>query len=155
MRHTETTSFDQQAGAEQAPDAQQPPEDAGVAYPPGAEPGALQFRPIEEGHLFGTQDADGPPANMTYRERMGSTAHTIDEYGMPQWRPAGHPAGPEPGVVTAGAEGVPDPGQGSMPVQPDEHPSAWHRLGDAVHHGWHRISAAADKLAHRSTDGRR
>jgi hypothetical protein len=44
------------------------------AWPPGAEPGALQFRPLDDGHIFGTQSATSPPAGMTYQERMSAPA---------------------------------------------------------------------------------
>jgi hypothetical protein len=56
------------------------------AYPPGAEPGALQFHRIDDGRYFGTQNAAAPPAGNTFQETMGTAAHWIDpdEYTIRQ-----------------------------------------------------------------------
>jgi hypothetical protein len=43
------------------------------AWPPGTEPGALQFRPLDDGHIFGTQSAMSPPAGTTFQEKMSTS----------------------------------------------------------------------------------
>jgi hypothetical protein len=43
-----------------------------LAYPAGAEPGILQFRPLDDGHIFGTQSATSPPTGTTYQEKMST-----------------------------------------------------------------------------------
>jgi len=50
-------------------------------YPPGTEPGALQFRRLENGHFFGTQDAESAPAGTTFQETMGRASLWQDADG--------------------------------------------------------------------------
>jgi hypothetical protein len=56
------------------------------AYPPGAEPGVLQFRHLDDGRYFGTQNAAAPPAGNTFQETMGTASNwnSADEYTMQQ-----------------------------------------------------------------------
>jgi hypothetical protein len=56
------------------------------AYPPGAAPGVLQFRHLDDGRYFGTQNASAPPAGNTFQETMGTAPHwnDADEYTMQQ-----------------------------------------------------------------------
>jgi hypothetical protein len=47
------------------------------AWPQGTEPGALQCRPLDDGHILGTQSATSPPAGMTHQERMSTATPQI------------------------------------------------------------------------------
>ena len=141
-----------------ADDVQQPPATAAAvpvapAYPPGTEPGALQYLPHEDSHYFGTQDADGPPAGMTFRERMGAA---------PLW-PGADDLTPAPGRGTATGYGAEtragelpddDPDRAWNDAEPGlradweaRHPgrlSAWDTFRDAIRHGWQRARADLD-----------
>jgi hypothetical protein len=53
-------------------------------YPPGTEPGVLQFHHLESGRLFGTQNAEAPPSGMTFQEPAGTAPawHDADGYAI-------------------------------------------------------------------------
>lgn len=65
-------------------------------YPPGAEPGALQYRAHEDSHYFGVQRADAPPTGNTFEEAMGADSQWGDpDHGMlhvPSFSPWGDSA---------------------------------------------------------------
>jgi len=110
-------------------------------YPPGTAPGALQHRPNEDSHYFGTQNADAPPAGNTFRETMGSIAHWNNPDHDSAW------------TVPAGGNdlrpGADRPDQTWEEVEPalksdwerrhaGSEASAWDKVKLAVRHGWER-----------------
>lgn len=140
-----------------ADDVQQLPATAALpvapAYPPGTEPGALQYLPHEDSHYFGTQDADGPPAGMTFRETMGAAL---------LW-PGADDVAPAPGGRTATGDGAQTRGGAAPDDDPERawnyaepglradwearHPgrlSAWDTFREAIRHGWQRAGAGLD-----------
>jgi hypothetical protein len=103
-------------------------------YPPGTAPGALQHRPHEDSHYFGTQNADAPPAGNTFQERMGSIARwdTPDDDAL--W------AGPRPDIRPAETWEEAEPALKSdwESRHADSGASAWDKVRTAVRHGWER-----------------
>jgi len=111
-------------------------------YPPGTAPGALQHRPHEDSHYFGTQNADAPPAGNTFKETMGSIA---------QW---GNPGDDDAWAVPAGRNDLrtdaPRPDQTWEDVEPalkndwerrhaGSEASTWDKVKTAMRHGWERM----------------
>jgi hypothetical protein len=62
-------------------------EEMAYAYSPRAEPGSLQFRPIDAGHIFGTQSATSPPTGTTFQEKMGSASLQTGADAFPDQSP--------------------------------------------------------------------
>lgn len=104
-------------------------------YPPGTAPGALQHRPHEDSHYFGTQNAYDPPAGNTFKETMGSIAQwdTPDDERL--W------AGPlperRPGQTTW-EEAEPALKSDWESRHAGSGASAWDKVRTAVRHGWER-----------------
>jgi hypothetical protein len=103
-------------------------------YPPGTAPGALQHRPHEDSHYFGTQNAYDPPAGNTFKETMGSIARwdTPDDEALwagprPESRPAETWEEAEPALKSDWESR--HAGIGA---------SAWDKVRTAVRHGWER-----------------
>jgi hypothetical protein len=105
-------------------------------YPPGTAPGALQHRPHEDSHYFGTQNASDPPAGNTFKETMGSIA---------QWDT------PDEDALWAGPLPESRPGQTWEEVEPvlksdwesrhaGSEASAWEKVRTAMRHGWERTT---------------
>jgi hypothetical protein len=110
-------------------------------YPPGTAPGALQHRPHEDSHYFGTQDADAPPAGNTFKETLGSIA----QWGTPDDDAAW--AAPAGGNLRPGDS---RPDQTWDEVEPalksdwesrhgGSEASAWDKVKLAMRHGWERM----------------
>ena len=135
------------AGLEDIPDEGDPAAWTGTVaprhdYPPGTAPGALQHRPHEDSHYFGTQNGDAPPAGNTFKETMGSIA----QWGTPDddatW------AAPAGGSDLRSDANRPD--QTWEDVEPalkrdwerrhaGSEGSAWDKVKLAMRHGWERM----------------
>jgi hypothetical protein len=103
-------------------------------YPPGTAPGALQHRPHEDSHYFGTQNAYDPPSGNTFKETMGSIAQwdTPDDEAL--WtgpRPASRPA-------ETWEEAEPALKSDWESRHAASGASAWDKVRTAVRHGWER-----------------
>ncbi|MFL6632759.1 MAG: hypothetical protein ACJ8HJ_10640 [Massilia sp.] len=111
-------------------------------YPPGAAPGALQHRPHEDSHYFGTQNADAPPAGNTFKETMGSIA----QWGAPDedvaWvAPAGR------SELRSDANPLDQTWEDVEPALKSDweyrhagsEASAWDKVKLAMRHGWERM----------------
>jgi hypothetical protein len=73
------------------------------AYPPGAEPGILQFRHLDGEHIFGTQSATSPPAGAMHQETMGTAQLPIGAEAFPS-RPSVDARWLDPDVGTSADE---------------------------------------------------
>jgi len=116
-------------------------------YPPGTAPGALQHRPHEDSHYFGTQNASAPPAGNTYRETLGSIAQWSapdDEDALAFMPDAPTDLRHDDAMRAADA-----PGQTWEDVEPvlksdwerrhgGSAAAAWDKVKMAVRHGWER-----------------
>lgn len=110
------------------------------AYPPGTEPGSLQFRSLGEGRYLGTQGANSPPHGDTYQDSMGT--------GMP-WQQAEDMAyryGKDMGASDAYREHTWDEAEPSLKIGWERrHPRgefpAWSRIKQAVRQGWDFVRA--------------
>jgi hypothetical protein len=106
-------------------------------YRPGTGPGALQHRPHEDSHYFGTQNAYDPPAGNTFKETLGSIAQwdTPDEDALR--------AGPVPvsrPSQTTWEEAEPALKSDWESRHPGSEASAWDKIRTAVRHGWERTT---------------
>jgi hypothetical protein len=104
-------------------------------FPPGTEPGSLQFRSLGEGRYLGTQNAGSPPHGDTYQDSMGA--------GMP-WAQAQDMAyryGKDMGASDAYRDSSWDEAEPSLKIGWErkhwrgEFP-AWHRIKEFVRQGW-------------------
>ncbi|WP_156328271.1 MULTISPECIES: hypothetical protein [unclassified Massilia] len=110
-------------------------------WPPGTEPGSLQYRTLDDGYYFGTQNAASRPSGNTYQDSMGAASHwrhpdeemayrygknmgASDSYRDHSWEEA------EPSLQSAW-ERTREHGEAS----------AWHRIREAVRQGWDRVKA--------------
>jgi hypothetical protein len=111
-------------------------------YPRGTAPGALQHRPHEDSHYFGTQDADAPPAGNTFKETMGSIAQWGNPDDDATW------AAPAGDIDPRSAADRPD--QTWEDIEPElksdwerrhagSEASAWDKVKTAMRHGWERM----------------
>lgn len=113
------------------------------AYPPGTEPGILQYRHGEDSPYFGVQNADAPPSGNTFKEPSGA---------LNEWRPLGETehlaAAYRHGVEAAHdsdnrglhwADVESDLKSDWERAYPDTGHSAWDKVKEAVRHGWDRV----------------
>jgi hypothetical protein len=111
-------------------------------YRPGTAPGALQHRPHEDSHYFGTQNADAPPSGNTFKESLGSIARwdTPDEDAV--WTaPAGgndlRPAADRPDQTWEEVE--PALKSDWERRHAGSEASTWDKVKLAMRHGWERM----------------
>ncbi|MGJ7916106.1 hypothetical protein ACI48D_11570 [Massilia sp. LXY-6] len=109
------------------------------ACPPGTEPGALQYRSLDDGRYFGTQNAASPPSGNTYQDSMGAGS------------PWGHPAedmayryGKAMGASDTYRDSSWEEAESSLQSDWEQkhasgESSAWHRIEAAVRQGWDRV----------------
>jgi len=106
-------------------------------FPPGTAPGALQHRPHEDSHYFGTQNADAPPAGNTFKETMGSIA----QWGTPDedaaWAAPAGDNGPRPDQTWEDVEPALKSDWESRHAGSEA--SAWDKVKLAMRHGWERM----------------
>jgi hypothetical protein len=118
-------------------------------YPPGAEPGALQFHHLDDGRYFGTQNAAAPPSGNTFQETMGTASYWNDADETTIRQTAAAPWPDVDTTHTAMDDGAAyrrqDAGEadgGALHEQADEQAhhgwSAWHKVKEALRHGWAR-----------------
>jgi hypothetical protein len=113
------------------------------AYPPGTEPGILQYRHGDDSPYFGVQNAYAPPSGNTFKEPAGAlnewstlgetehlaaayrhgaeAAHDSDNRGL-------HWADVESDLKSDWERAYPDTGH-----------SAWDKVKEAMRHGWDRV----------------
>lgn len=114
----------------------------GSAYPPGTEPGALQFYGHgDDSRYFGTQNADAPPTGNTFQEPMG-TPMPWTRFDEEQAYHYGADMGAsEPYLDRSWDEAEPDLRSGWEDRQADGESPAWHRIKAAVQRGWDHVKA--------------
>jgi hypothetical protein len=112
----------------------------GTVYPPGTEPGALQFRAHEDSRYFGTQNAEAPPTS-TFQETMG----TAMPWGHPD-EEAAYRYGKE--MRASGSyldhswdEAEPALQSGWERRHAGGESPAWDRIRTAVRRGWDRVKS--------------
>jgi hypothetical protein len=107
-----------------------------AAYPPGTEPGSLQYRTLDDGRYFGTQNANSVPAGNTYQDSMGGGSH----WAHPDEKAAYH-YGKDMGASEAYRDSSWDEAEPSLKIGWERrHPlgesPAWNRVKKAVRQGW-------------------
>ena len=117
------------------------------AYPPGCEPGSLQFRALDGGRYLGTQNASSPPHGDTYQDSMGSGT---------QWTHAEAVAyryGEDMGASEAYRDHTWDEAEPSLKIGWErrrlrgEFP-AWNRIKQVVRQGWDFVRARMPRRKH-------
>lgn len=108
----------------------------GASWPPGTEPGSLQFRSLDDGRYFGTQGATSPPHGDTYQDSMGAGSH----WAHPEEKAAFH-YGTEMGASDVYRDSSWDEAEPSLKIgwerkHPRGESPAWHRIKQAVRQGW-------------------
>jgi hypothetical protein len=111
------------------------------SYPPGTEPGSLQYRSLGDGPYFGTQNATSRPSGHTYQDSMGP--------GTPWRRPDEDRAyhyGEHMGASETYRDSSWDEAEPSLQSDWERHheageSSAWHRIQAAVRRGWDRVKS--------------
>jgi hypothetical protein len=110
-------------------------------YPPGTEPGSLQFRAPDDSPYFGTQSASSPPTGNTFQHRMGANPwarldavarDTAYHYGEQM-----HASDPSP--ARSWEEAEPSLQSGWEHKQTHAALPAWHKIKEAVRRGWDRV----------------
>jgi hypothetical protein len=110
------------------------------SYPPGTEPGSLQYRTLQD-RYFGTQVATSPPTGNTFQDSMGPRT----PWRQPEEDKAYH-YGKDMGASdtyrdTSWEEAEPSL-QSDWEVQHARgESSAWHRIREVVRQGWDRVKA--------------
>jgi hypothetical protein len=110
-------------------------------YPPGTEPGALQFRAPEDSPYFGTQNAGAPPTGNTFQHRMGTRPWPTPDAVA---RDAAYRYGEEmrasdPSPERSWEEAEPSLQSGWEDKQTHARLPAWHKIKEAVRRGWDRV----------------
>lgn len=105
------------------------------AYPPGTEPGSLQFRTVGEGRYLGTQNAASPPHGDTYQDSMGAGT----PWGQVEAR--AYRYGKDMGASDAYRDSSWSEAEPSLKIGWERrHPlgesPAWHRIKEIVRQGW-------------------
>jgi hypothetical protein len=111
-------------------------------YPPGTEPGSLQFRAPEDSPYFGTQNAESPPAGNTFQERMGATPWASPDEGASEtaaYRYGEDMRASDPSSTRSWEEAEPGLQSGWERKQAHAELPAWHRIKEAVRRGWDRV----------------
>lgn len=111
-------------------------------YPPGTEPGSLQFRAPEDSHYFGTQNADSPPSGNTFQERTGTTPWASPDEGAGDaaaYRYGEEMRASDPSPTRSWEEAEPGLQQGWERKHMHVELPSWDRIKDAVRRGWSRV----------------
>jgi hypothetical protein len=110
-------------------------------YPPGTEPGSLQFRAPEDSPYFGTQNAGAPPAGNTFQHRMGKRPWpTPDEVARDvAYRYGAEMRAGDPSPERSWEEAEPSLQSGWEDKQMHARLPAWHKIKEAVRRGWDRV----------------
>lgn len=111
-------------------------------YPPGTEPGSLQFRAPEDSRYFGTQNAESPPTGNTFQSRMGTTPWAPPEEGASDaaaYRYGGEMRASDPSPNRSWEEAEPSLQSGWERKHMHDELSSWHRIKEAVRRGWDRV----------------
>jgi hypothetical protein len=111
------------------------------AYPPGTEPGSLQYRTLDDGRYFGTQNATSPPHGDTFQDSMG----TGSPWAHPDEKVAYH-YGLDMGASDAYRDSSWTEAEPSLKIgwerkYPRGEFLAWHRIKEAVRQGWDFVRA--------------
>jgi hypothetical protein len=111
------------------------------AYPPGTEPGSLQYRMLDDGRYFGTQNATSPPHGDTFQDSMGAGS----TWAHPDEKAAYH-YGKDMGASEAYRDSSWDEAEPSLKIgwmrrYPRGESPAWHRIKEAVRQGWDFVRA--------------
>lgn len=112
-----------------------------TVYPPGTEPGSLQFRSFDNGRYLGTQSAASPPHGDTYQDSMGAGTR----WGHPDEMAAYH-YGKDMGASDAYRDHTWDEAEPSLKIgwerrYPRGEFLAWNRIKAAVRQGWDFVRA--------------
>jgi hypothetical protein len=112
-----------------------------TVYPPGTEPGALQFRAGDDSPYFGTQGADAPPAGNTYQHRMGSRPWPIPDKaaGDAAYRYGEEMRASDPAPERSWEEAEPSLQSGWERKRMRAGLPGWDRIREAVRRGWERV----------------
>lgn len=134
-------------GADAAAASAMPPDGRTTRrFAPGAEPGALQFHHLDDGHYFGTQNPEAPPSGMTFQETMGRPEPWA---GADEFTIRAEALGPR-AATDAGDNGSHTSAEGDASALNQEDVdhaahhaghalSAWNKVKAAVRHGWDRV----------------